>query len=71
MKKPLIALLVALVGASSLSAADSPAPSPYKIAHRFSVPGDGGWDYLTFDEPMARLFISHGTVVQEIGRAHV
>ena len=38
----------------------------YKIVNRFSVPGEGGWDYLTIDESTGRLFLSHGTVVQVI-----
>jgi DNA-binding beta-propeller fold protein YncE len=38
--------------------------SQYKIANKFSLEGDGGWDYLTSDDSTGRLFISHGTVTQ-------
>ena len=38
--------------------------SKYKIVNKFSVEGDGGWDYLALDENSDRLFISHGTVTQ-------
>ena len=35
-----------------------------RIVHRFSLSGDGGWDYLTMDENTGRLFVSHSTVTQ-------
>lgn len=38
--------------------------SGYKIANKFSVEDDGGWDYLTMDDSTGRLFVSHGTQVQ-------
>jgi YVTN family beta-propeller protein len=38
--------------------------SKYKIANKFKVEGDGGWDYLTADDSTGRLFISHGNIVQ-------
>jgi DNA-binding beta-propeller fold protein YncE len=40
--------------------------SQYKIANKFHVDGDGGWDYLNADESTGRIFISHGTVVNVI-----
>jgi DNA-binding beta-propeller fold protein YncE len=40
--------------------------SQYKIANKFHVEGDGGWDYLKADESTGRIFISHGTVVNVI-----
>ena len=36
----------------------------YQIINKFSVEGDGGWDYLSIDENSSRLFISHGMVTQ-------
>lgn len=38
----------------------------YTIVNKFSLPGDGFWDYLTVDEAGSRLFLSHGTVVQVV-----
>jgi YVTN family beta-propeller protein len=38
----------------------------YKIVNKFSVEGDGGWDYLTLEESTGRLFISHGMVTQVV-----
>src|SRR6202049_4595497 len=38
----------------------------YRIAHEVPLPGDGGWDYLTFEPGGHRLFIAHGTHVQVV-----
>ena len=40
--------------------------STYKIANKFSVEGDGGWDYIAIDETTGRLFVSHGMVTQVV-----
>jgi YVTN family beta-propeller protein len=40
--------------------------SQYRIANKFHVEGDGGWDYLNADESTGRIFISHGSVVNVI-----
>lgn len=40
--------------------------SKYKVANKFFVEGDGGWDYLTIDENTGRLFISHSTITQVV-----
>jgi hypothetical protein len=42
----------------------------YKIANKFSVDGDGKWDYLTMDENTGRLFVSHGNITQVVDRHH-
>ena len=46
--------------ALSALAADS---TGYKVTSRFHVPGDGGWDYITYDGSANRLYVSHGTEV--------
>ncbi len=38
----------------------------YRIAHEVPLPGDEGWDYLTFEAGGHRLFIAHGTRVQVV-----
>ncbi|EIM04303.1 YncE family protein [Rhodanobacter denitrificans] len=45
----------------SLPAAHSAtAPSqPYRVLSRMPMPGDGGWDYLTFDAAHRHLYVSH------------
>jgi WD40 repeat protein len=44
-------------------AAASAGPSGYHLVKTIKVGGDGFWDYLTFDSPTHRLFISRGTKV--------
>ena len=43
--------------------AQAQSSSEYKIANRFRVEGNGGWDYLTMQESTGRLFVSHGLEV--------
>ncbi|HEY6823705.1 MAG TPA: YncE family protein [Steroidobacteraceae bacterium] len=50
---------------TAISAHGQAAPQ-YRIAHEVSLPGDGGWDDLTFDDGGHRLFIAHGNQVQVI-----
>ncbi len=40
------------------------APSRYKIANRFHLPGEDRWDYLKADADGGRVFVSHGTQTQ-------
>jgi alkaline phosphatase len=35
----------------------------YSIEARYPVPGEGGWDYITLDSEMRRLYVSHETAV--------
>jgi DNA-binding beta-propeller fold protein YncE len=52
-----------LTGLAALYAAQAAAASPYRITHQVSLPGDEGWDYLTFEQGGQRLFVSHGSHV--------
>ena len=36
----------------------------YKISNKYSITGDGGWDYITIDDSTHYLYISHGTITQ-------
>jgi YVTN family beta-propeller protein len=38
----------------------------YKLATRYPVPGNGGFDYVTIDSDARRLYLSHGTQVDVI-----
>jgi len=38
----------------------------YKVETRYSVPGNGGFDYVTIDSAARRLYLSHGTQVDVI-----
>src|SRR2546425_9699255 len=40
--------------------------SGYKVENRYSVPGNGGFDYVTIDSAARRLYLSHGTQVDVI-----
>jgi DNA-binding beta-propeller fold protein YncE len=35
----------------------------FKVTKKYPVPGDGGFDYITFDGTSNRLYVSHGTEV--------
>lgn len=37
-----------------------------EVLHRFTLGGEGGWDYLSYDAPSHRLFISRGQHVQVV-----
>jgi YVTN family beta-propeller protein len=54
----LVVLLAA--GAAALAAA----PGGYHVIKTVSVPGDGGWDYLTVDAAGRRVYVSHATRVE-------
>lgn len=36
----------------------------FSVIHKYPIPGEGGWDYLTVDADSKRLYISRGTHVQ-------
>jgi YVTN family beta-propeller protein len=38
----------------------------YKIANTFHIEGNEGWDYITADDSMPRLYVSHGSMVQVV-----
>lgn len=60
MKKNALYLAILLMGFATLQAQN------YKIVNKMPVEGEGGWDYLISDPETARLFISHGTVVNVV-----
>jgi YVTN family beta-propeller protein len=45
------------------SANATPGPSGYHLLKKITLGGEGGWDYITFDSPTRRLFISRQTKV--------
>ena len=42
------------------------AAADFEVLHRFTLGGEGGWDYLSYDAPTHRLFISRGQHVQVV-----
>jgi YVTN family beta-propeller protein len=40
--------------------------SVFSIRHKWTIGGDGNWDYLTLDPSALRLYIAHGPTVQVV-----
>jgi hypothetical protein len=40
--------------------------SGYKVSHRVTLGGEGGWDYLTFDSEARRLYVARATRVMVV-----
>jgi len=59
------AVFVAKTHAERRMAAASPVPGPsgYHLLKKIPLGGEGFWDYIIFDSPTRRLFISRGTKV--------
>src|SRR5215472_8325838 len=49
--------------------APAKAQNQYQLKQKYTIGGDGGWDYLTYDPAGKRLFISRGTRVQVVDPA--
>lgn len=56
---------LALMGAAAVAGSGA-ATAEYKLKQKFTLGGDGGWDYLTYDTAGKRLFISRGTRVMVV-----
>jgi len=56
-------LLQKTIIAASLMTAMALGQSVYKQVGTYPLPGDTGWDYLTYDTSSNRLFIAHGTSI--------
>src|SRR5882672_7667621 len=60
--KAISAFLILLAAALLLGQSQS----SYRIAHTYSVGGDGSWDYVVPDPPNHRLFIARQTRVMVV-----
>lgn len=60
-----LAIMAVVVSADPSRRVDltAPGPSGYHLLKKIAVGGEGGWDYLTFDSPTRRLFISRQSKV--------
>ena len=58
MKK--LGFCITLALAISCVAGEAPG---FKMTKKYPIPGDGGFDYVTFDDSSNRLYVSHGTKV--------
>jgi YVTN family beta-propeller protein len=59
----LIVLLLAL------TAMAQSAPQLYKQVGKFQIGGEGGWDYITYDDSSNRLFVGHSMEITVIDNA--
>ncbi len=64
MRKQLFCGLLLVLSVVFSSSAKSPAQ--YELKQKFTLGGEGGWDYLTYDPQGKRLFISRATRVQVV-----
>jgi DNA-binding beta-propeller fold protein YncE len=55
-------VVASVMVAAACAVAGAQAPG-YAVTKQIPLPGDGGWDYLEFDNVGHRLFITHGTHV--------
>ena len=58
MKSALIGIFVVIAGMQT--------GAGYKVETKYSVPGNGGWDYINIDSATRRLYLSHGTEVNVV-----
>lgn len=63
--KILYLLFSLTIGLSMSNAQDT----KFKIANKFHLEGDAGWDYLYSDDLTGNLYVSHGTMVQVMDQA--
>src|SRR5579862_5323665 len=59
MRLSIVALVASLLGVQQ-------APSTYHITHRYTLGGDGSWDYVVPDPPNHRVFIARQTRVMVV-----
>jgi YVTN family beta-propeller protein len=55
---------LALSGAILLVPSATLAQKPYSLLTKWTIGGDGGWDYLTSDPKAHRLYVTHGPRVE-------
>jgi len=58
-------LLLCILSCGTASAQDA-GPGGYKILQKVSLPGDGGFDFLTVDSDNRRVYITHNNSVQVV-----
>jgi YVTN family beta-propeller protein len=57
-------LLTASLASVLLAPTVAAAQKPFSVQSRWTIGGDGGWDYLTADPGAHRVYITHGTRVE-------
>jgi YVTN family beta-propeller protein len=64
--RTLLVFIGLFLGLTLAAVRTASATDGYAIARKISIPGQGGWDYLSVDEAARRLYVSHGTQVEVI-----
>ena len=59
-------LLASVLLSIPLASAQAAPSAQYQLKQKFTLGGDGGWDYLSYDEAGQRLFISRATRVMVV-----
>ena len=59
-------LVAAILMSAAALVGSAAATAQYQLKQKFTLGGDGGWDYLTYDHAGKRLFISRGTRVMVV-----
>ena len=57
-------LISSMVLATCIFFVSAAGPSGYREVNQVSLPGSGGWDYLTVDAAARRVYVSHATQVE-------
>ncbi|HUI92155.1 MAG TPA: hypothetical protein VLX68_07910 [Chitinivibrionales bacterium] len=63
-KMTVIFVIAATIFSYYVQVSAQTAGSHYRIANKFHLDGDGGWDIITADSATGRVFVSHATMVQ-------
>jgi DNA-binding beta-propeller fold protein YncE len=66
MNRKIYTTLLSAVFVAALCTGAFAADPQFHVKQKFTLGGDGGWDYLTFDAAGKRLFISRGTHVMVV-----
>jgi len=61
-KQMVAAAITGLFGGSAIAEA----AGPYHVTSSITIPGSGGWDYITADSENRRLYVSHTSVVDVV-----
>lgn len=57
------AILLLMIAASALAQSSA---NQYKEVARWTIGGEGGWDYITFDAATNRLYIGHSSLIEVV-----
>ena len=58
--------IAALIASAAVAISGGATAAEYALKVKFKIGGEGGWDYLTYDTPSNRLFVTRGTRVQVV-----